>query len=154
MNADSSFGRIAGIDYGTVRIGVAVSDAGRTLASPLDTRVRGNQSADAEYFRQLVDLEEIRLFVVGLPIHLSGEESEKSREARRFGQWLGEVTGISVEYFDERFSSRQADEFLREGGLTRQRRKRRRDMLAAQVMLAAYLESSRHGRQDVSGLDD
>jgi putative Holliday junction resolvase len=154
MNADSSFGRIAGIDYGTVRIGVAVSDAGRTLASPLETHVRGSEAADAAYFRQLVDREEIHLFVVGLPIHLSGEESEKSGEARRFGQWLGEVTGVAVEYFDERFSSRQADEFLHAGGLTRQRRKKRRDMLAAQVMLAAYLESSRPGRQDVSGLDD
>ena len=154
MNTDASPGRIAGIDYGTVRIGVAVSDAGRTLASPLETRARGDESADAEYFRKLVSREEIRLFVVGLPIHLSGEESEKSREARRFGRWLGEVTGVPVEFFDERFSSREADEFLQAGGLTRQRRKKRRDMLAAQVMLAAYLESSRHGRQDVSSLDD
>jgi putative Holliday junction resolvase len=154
INAEPSPGRIAGIDYGTVRIGVAVSDAGRTLASPLETRVRGSEEADAEYFRQLVDGEEIRLFVVGLPIHLSGRESDKSREARRFGQWLAQVTGVPVEYFDERFSSRQADEFLQAGGLTRRRRKKRRDMLAAQVMLAAYLDASRHGRQDVSGLDD
>lgn len=154
MNADAPPGRIAGIDYGTVRIGVAVSDPGRTLASPLGTHVRGSESADAEFFRNLVDREEIHLFVVGLPIHLSGEESEKSREARRFGQWLGEVTGVAVEYFDERFSSRRADALLHEGGLTRQRRKKRRDMLAAQVMLAAFLDSGHDGRQDVSGLDD
>jgi putative Holliday junction resolvase len=154
MNLDASPGRIAGIDYGTVRVGVAVSDAGRTLASPLGTYVRGGESADAEYFRKLVEREEIRLFVVGLPIHLSGEESEKSREARRFGEWLGKVSGIDVEFFDERFSSRQADEFLHEGGLTRKRRNKRRDMIAAQVMLAAYLESGHQGRQDTSGLDD
>jgi putative Holliday junction resolvase len=154
MNADAPPGRIAGIDYGTVRIGVAVSDPGRAMASPLETHDRGGEAADADYFRKLVDREDVHLFVVGLPIHLSGEESQKSHEARRFGQWLGEVTGIEVEYFDERFSSRQADAFLHEGGLTRKRRKKRRDMLAAQVMLAAYLESSRHGRQDVSGLDD
>jgi len=154
MNADAPPGRIAGIDFGTVRVGVAVSDADRTLASPLETHLRTSESADAEYFRSLVEREEIRLFVVGLPIHLSGEESQKSREARRFGQWLGTVTGVAVEFFDERFSSRQADQFLHEGGLTRKRRKKRRDMLAAQVMLAAYLESGRGGRQDVSGLDD
>jgi putative Holliday junction resolvase len=154
MNPEPRHDRIAGIDFGTVRVGVAVSDPGRTLASPLETRVRGTETADAEYFRQLVDREGIGLFVVGLPIHLSGEESEKSHQARRFGHWLGEVTGVAVELFDERYSSRQADEYLDAGRLTRKRRKRRRDMLAAQVMLAAYLDSSRHGRQDVRGLDD
>ena len=151
MPQPSAPGRVAGIDYGTVRVGVAVSDANRTLASPLETYTRRGESADAGFFRQLVEREEIRLFVVGLPVHLSGEESEKSHEARRFGAWLAEVTGLAVEYYDERFSSVQADSFLHAGKLTRQRRKQRRDMLAAQVMLAAYLESGRSSRRNRPG---
>jgi putative Holliday junction resolvase len=153
--ADSSTpGRVAGIDYGTVRVGVAISDANRTLASPLETYTRQRQPDDANFFRHLVDREEIRLFVVGLPVHLSGEESEKSLEARQFGTWLAEVTGVPVEFYDERFSSVQADGFMQAGKLTRKRRKQRRDMLAAQVMLAAYLESGKGGEENPRGLED
>jgi putative Holliday junction resolvase len=154
MALPSSPGRVAGIDYGTVRIGVAISDAGRTIASPLETRHRGSQAADADYFRQLVQREQVQLFVVGLPVHLSGDESEKSREARSFGAWLEEATGVAVEYFDERFTTVQAEGFLRSGKLTRKRRQQRRDMLAAQLMLAAYLESGRAGNEQPGPLED
>ncbi len=154
MALPASPGRVAGIDYGTVRIGVAISDAGRTIASPLEMRHRGSQAADADYFRQLVQREQVQLFVVGLPVHLSGEESEKSREARSFGAWLEEAAGVAVEYFDERFTTVQAESFLRSGKLTRKRRQQRRDMLAAQLMLAAYLESGKAGNEQPGPLED
>jgi putative Holliday junction resolvase len=147
-------GRIAGIDFGTVRIGVAVSDADRTLASPLETYRRAGQEADADYFRDLVQREQITRFVVGLPVHGSGHESEKSREARQFGRWLGEVTGVDVDFHDERYTSLQADELLRMGNLTKKKRQSRRDMLAAQIMLASYLESSPGGAAEPGPLED
>ncbi len=89
-------GRIAGIDYGTKRIGVAITDPDRRLASPLANYDRASPAQDAAYFRQLVADEQIVAFVVGLPIHLSGQESRKSREARAFGDWLEETTGRPV----------------------------------------------------------
>lgn len=133
-------GRVAGIDYGHVRIGIAISDPDRTIASPLENYNCRGREQDARRFRRLVAEEGVVLFVVGLPIHLDGRESEKSREVRKFGQWLGETTGIPVEYFDERFTSREAEQLLQAAELTKQRRKKRLDMLAAQIMLSAYLE--------------
>ena len=147
-------GRIAGIDYGTVRIGVAITDAGRTLASPLEQYTRADATADQRYFRRLVQEEAISLFVVGLPIHLSGDESQKSHEARQFARWLGETTGIPVELFDERFSTAEAEIALLEGELTNKQRKKRRDMLAAQFMLAGYLEAQRGREVESESIED
>ena len=91
------------------------------------------------------------LWVVGLPVHLDGRESAKSREARSFGQWLGQVTGVPVEFFDERFTTSEAEQLLLGAGLTGKRRKRRSDMVAAQIMLGAYLESRTKGLQSPPG---
>jgi putative Holliday junction resolvase len=147
-------GRVAGIDFGTVRIGIAISDPARTLASPYENYARGTAEQDAERFRRLVAEEEVTLFVVGLPVHLDGRESEKSRQARQFGQWLADVTGVAVEYFDERFTSTQAEQALLEAGMTSKRRKKRKDMLSAQIMLGAYLESHGRGADAPGPLDD
>ena len=143
-------GRIAGIDYGTRRIGIAISDAGQSIASPLDNHTRRGEADDRRYFQELVQQERIALFVVGLPVHLDGRESQKSVEARQFGQWLAEVTGVEVLYYDERFTTQEAELALSQFGLTKKQRKARLDKLAAQIMLSAYLES-RRARPDESG---
>ena len=147
-------GRIAGIDFGTVRIGIAISDAERSIASPLENYTRRGLEQDARRFQRLVSEEDVKLFVVGLPVHLDGCESQKSAEARQFGQWLAEATGVPVEFFDERFTSNEAEHFLLEAGLTNRRRKQRLDMVAAQIMLSAYLESREKGQQNPLPLDD
>ncbi len=152
--ATSPAGRIAGIDFGTVRIGIAVTDARQTLASPCENYTRRGESADAKHFRNFVAEERITRFVVGLPVHLSGDESAKSREARAFGAWLAQVTGVPVEYYDERFTSSEAEQFLAGAELTKKQRKARRDKLAAQIMLAAYLESRSRGETKAEPLDD
>jgi len=149
-----AIGRVAGIDFGTVRIGVAVSDPDRTIASPLENYTRTSPDQDARHFRRLAEEEGVRLFVVGLPVHLDGRESQKSAEAREFGRWLGEVTGLPVEFYDERFTTAEAEELLLSAELTSKRRKKRRDMLAAQIMLAAYLQSHRKGSEGPGPLDD
>ena len=136
-------GRLAGIDYGTVRIGIAISDFGRTIASPLENYNRRDQRQDERYFQQLASEEEIVAWIVGLPIHTDGNESQKSIEARSFGKWLAETTSLPVTWCDERYSSQFAENLLNEGGLTSKQRKKRKDMLAAQIILSAYLES--HG---------
>lgn len=161
MNAESTstalpYGRIAGIDFGTVRIGIAITDPEHTIASPLETYTRKDKRQDAKRFRELVEEERIVQFVVGLPIHLSGQESQKSAEARGFAAWLGEVTDRPVKLFDERFTTAQANELMGQAELTSSRRKARRDMLAAQILLAAYLEASaaNRRREDPGPLDD
>lgn len=139
-------GRLAGIDYGTVRIGVAITDPDQRLASPLENYTR-RAAADAAWFKQLAANERIVGFVVGLPVFGSGEESPKSREARQFGQWLGELTGVPVRYFDERYTSAHAEALLIDADFSRKQRKQRLDKLAAQILLAAYLESSRSNQE-------
>jgi putative holliday junction resolvase len=145
--------RIAGIDYGTVRIGIALGDTEVGIAGPYETYNRRNEAQDADYFRQFVNEERIGRLVVGLPVHLDGNESQKSREAREFGAWLAEITGVSVEFFDERFSSSEAEAILGDAQLTKKRRKARVDQLAAQIMLTAYLESGARGQDQPGGLE-
>jgi putative Holliday junction resolvase len=154
--ADSQIspGRIAGIDYGTVRIGIAVSDARQSIASPYENYTRRGAEADAQRFERLAKEEQIQLFVVGLPIHGDGRESQKSQEARRFGAWLQEKSGVPVEFFDERFTSVEAEQHLLAAELTKKRRKARLDMLAAQILLQAYLESKSRGKTEPQGLED
>lgn len=146
-------GRIAGIDFGTVRIGVAITDPAQQLASPLDNYTRRGLEADAAYFRKLAAEERLAGFVVGLPVHTSGHESEKSHQSRQFAQWLAETTSLPVRLFDERYTSAHAEEALLAAGLTKKRRKERLDKLAAQIMLVAYLESSRR-EEPPGGLED
>ena len=131
-----------------------MTDPDRTMASPLEIYTRRNPQLDAKYFQQFAKEERIALWVVGLPVHLDGRESRKSREARRFGQWLQESTSLPVEFFDERFSTAQAEELLMAADLTDKKRKQRLDKLAAQIMLSAYLESQTKGQQEPGALDD
>lgn len=148
-----TFGRIAAVDYGTVRIGIALSNASRTLASPYEIYARRSPDRDAEYFQKLVKNEAIALFVVGLPVLGHGGESQKSIEAQSFGKWLTAQTGVAVEYFDERYTSVFAEQLLQEAGLTKKRRKERLDKLAAQILLTAYLESPTRGQTGPGALD-
>ena len=149
-----SAGRIAGIDFGTVRIGIAVSDPDRSLASPLEIYTRRTPELDARRFRDLAAREGVCLWVVGLPVHLDGRESRKSLEARQFARWLAQTTGIPAELFDERFTSVEAEELLRDARLSSRRRKNRIDMVAAQILLTAYLQSQSKGREPPGAIDD
>jgi putative Holliday junction resolvase len=147
-------GRIAGIDYGTVRVGIALSDPERILASPSENYTRRGEKQDAKRMQQLVEEDGVVLFVVGLPVHLDGRESQKSIEAREYGAWITEVTGVAVEFFDERFTSSEAERYLIDARMTSKRRKKRLDMIAAQIMLSAYLESHSPNQSNPGSLDD
>ena len=115
--------RIAGIDFGTVRIGIAVADSELKIASPYANYNCRTPPLDAAYFADFARREAIDRFVVGLPVHLDGRESQKSHEARQFGQWLGEATGVEVVYFDERFTSAEAEQHLAMAKLTKKQRR-------------------------------
>src|SRR5262245_53674058 len=129
--------RLAGIDFGTVRVGIALADTEVRIAGPYENYTRRTKELDAQYFIRLAEEEQLGRFVVGLPVHLDGNEGQKSKEVRSFGQWLGEVTGVPVEFFDERFTTAEADELLDQRKLTTKQRQSRRDQLAAQVMVTA-----------------
>jgi len=133
--------KLLGVDYGSVRVGLAVTDPDRKLAFPLTTYHRRARDEDAAFFRELVEREEVGGIVVGLPIHTDGREGQKAAEARAFGKWLAETTGLPAAFFDERFTTAQAEAALWSAGLTHAKRKERRDRVAAQILLQAYLEA-------------
>ena len=133
-------GRLAGIDFGTVRIGIAICDQNQSFASPVENYQRRELEGDARRFQKLVEQEDIVGIVIGLPISTDGQETAKSLEARKFGTWLGEVTSLPVRFHDERFTTSLAHELMIAGNIKASKRKKRLDMIAAQQMLQAYLE--------------
>ncbi len=92
--------------------------------------------------------------MVGLPLHLDGRLSEKAQEALAFGARLSELTGLPVDYMDERFTSVEAGYYLREAKMTMKQRKKRTDKIAAQILLANYIERGCRGTEIPEPLDD
>jgi putative Holliday junction resolvase len=146
--------RLLAIDPGQVRLGLAISDTERRLASPLTTYTRRNPRQDALFFMKIIEDEEIGQIVIGLPVHLDGNEGEQARAARKFGVWLQDATGLSCVFYDERFTTFEAESSLLEAGLTRKKRKARRDRVAAQILLQTYLDAGCPGESKAGSLDD
>lgn len=139
-------GRILGIDYGTRRIGLAMSDAGETLAFPL-TVVEGERDLHRELERLLAE-ESVERIVVGLPLNMNGTIGPKAREALAFKARLEKRYGLPVDTSDERLSTVQADDLLREAGLSFSKRAKRVDKVAAQILLQAYLDRRREAESE------
>ena len=147
-------GRVIGIDYGTVRIGIAVSDPGQSIASPLEIWQSRGEKANAKYFKALVQQESPAGFVVGLPLHMSGDSSGKSREAVAFGVWLRKLTALPVAFADERYSTAMAKEICQQLGLSGNKRKAHLDKIAAQVILASWLERQDRQQSPRESIED
>ncbi|MBI3862816.1 MAG: Holliday junction resolvase RuvX [Planctomycetia bacterium] len=144
--ANASFparGRLLGLDYGTKRIGLALSNLEQTIATPHETYERRDETQDARHLARTVKEFAVVGLVVGLPVHMSGDEGEKAREARTFGEWVARVTSLPVMFTDERYTTAQADEHLFAAQVSPKKRKALRDMLAAQILLQAFLDSPR-----------
>jgi putative holliday junction resolvase len=127
--------RIMGIDFGTKRIGLAVSDESNTFASELEI------IAPKDFWATLSDKIaqfEIESFVVGLPLNMSGEFSEKTKEAQAFGDKLQTTTNLHVEMMDERLSSSMASTIFASNGASGGNKGL--DSLAAQIILQNYLD--------------
>jgi len=132
-----------GLDLGVKTIGVAVSDPGRSFASSLGVIRRRGTEADLERLAALVREHEAALIVLGLPLHLSGKESEGSRRSREFARVLEQRLGLEVVLVDESLTTRDAENVLLEANLSRRKRKRAVDGLAAAFILQSYLNELR-----------
>lgn len=138
-------GALLGIDYGTKRIGLAVCDPDRIIASPLTTQA--NDSSKDAFFANLFAQSKFVGIVVGLPLHASGEESPMSAEARAFARWLADLSKLPVVMWDERYTSHAAEGALRDAKLTHKKRKAKVDRVAAQMILQGFIDagSPAHG---------
>lgn len=139
--------RAAAVDYGTVRIGLAVADELGLLAHPRPC-LDGHQPQQAlAALSELARSEGIGVFLVGLPRGLKGQESASTRRARRFAERLASVSGVRVVLMDEWLTTREAEGRLREQGLDVRAQRARIDSAAAAVLLQSYLDAER-GRSE------
>jgi putative holliday junction resolvase len=127
-------------------VGLALSDPLRMTARPFEVIPR---STVVERVVELVAEYQVGAIVVGLPNPLRGGESESSRLARDLGEELERATGVEVEYVDERYTSRMADEALLESGMKRRDRRRTVDKVAAALILQTYLDGNSPIDRDV-----
>ncbi|MFN3420540.1 MAG: Holliday junction resolvase RuvX [Armatimonadota bacterium] len=140
-------GRILAVDYGEKRVGLAISDELRITASPLTTLLR---SSDDEIIAQIVQLAQkyrVEEIVIGLPVRTDAKQGEMEQRVRSFAKKLRCRTKVPVALFDERFTTRIAEQVLLEADLSRKKRKRVRDKLAAVILLQSYLESKAWERE-------
>ncbi len=134
--------RVLGIDVGTVRVGLAVSDETCTLASPVATIPNNSRTMWARIAREMEDRDVDRV-VIGLPRRLDGSEGDASEHARQFAADLAERTGSPIELWDERFTTTIAERSLIESGVRRKRRREVIDAVAAAVLLQSWLDARR-----------
>ncbi len=134
--------RYLGIDHGSKRIGLAVGDDDIAMALPLpQLQSTGRATTDAPAIKKVVDEHDIDIIVLGLPLHMDGNEGDQARRARAYGRDLGAALNVPVEFWDERLSTHAADGLLDDNeDLTTLQRRARRDSLAAKTFLQTFLE--------------
>jgi putative Holliday junction resolvase len=147
--------RILALDIGRRRIGLAVTDALGSMVHGLDTLQRKSVKADLTRLTQIAKERKSELILAGLPLYRSGDESPMSAEIRTFGAKLSEAAGLDVVYFDERFTSVEAEARLQERGwslkrLLEEKKKGAVDRMAAMLLLEDYLRHREEGERRTS----
>jgi putative Holliday junction resolvase len=143
-------GRILALDVGKKRIGLAISDALGISAQGLPTFQRTRIRDDLRLLAELAREREVALFLIGRPLHMSGEESKQSTYTAEFADRLKQATGIPIVYWDERLTSAEAARVLREGNASIEQRKAAIDKLAAVLLLESYLEARHYSAGEAS----
>lgn len=131
--------RKIGIDYGEVRIGLAVCDPMGIIASPLETFVRKYEADDVKRLREIFKRHDADTLVFGLPLNMDGTESDMSRAVREFAGLFG-GDGYNIAFIDERMSSMQSASMLSGANLSLNKRRQVVDKVAAQIILQSYID--------------
>jgi putative Holliday junction resolvase len=134
-------GRALGVDLGTRRVGIALSDPGRIISSPLETLTVESESMLVDRLLRLCREKDVTTIVIGLPLSADGSEGPGCARARRIARKMGEA-GIPAELVDESWTSRDAEQVVREMGKTRRTAKEKVDAVAASLILRDYLEGA------------
>ena len=132
---------ILGIDYGRKRIGVAVSDVGQRIASPLSTVDASDNAPAVASIKSLAEKHGAGKIVVGLPRSMNGSLGPMARETMKFVEELRTSVDVPVQTWDERLTTAQAEREMISADMTRAKRRQKLDKVAAQIMLQSYLDS-------------
>ncbi len=137
-------GRVLALDLGRKRIGLAISDELGITAQGLDTLERTGRRDDIEALRRIVAERGVTLILMGDPLHMSGDASRQGDYTREFASELERKTGLSIEFRDERWTSREAERTIRGAGVANKSRKPTIDRLSAVILLQSYLDSRQY----------
>lgn len=132
--------RILALDPGTKRIGVALSDELGWTAQPLETFERKSLNVDVAHINELVRRHDVREIVVGMPIQLNGRMGPAAQSVQQFLEALQAAVGVPVVAWDERLTTKAAEQMLIEADVSRKKRKGAVDRVAAALLLKSYLE--------------
>ena len=132
-----------GIDFGSQRVGVSISDSAGRLALPLETLSRTSDRQIIERLAQIAAQEEVDLLVLGEPLRLDGSPGPAAKRVHRFAVKLKQRTGLQVRLIDEALTSVEAAQRLREAGVDPRKHPERIDALAAQILLQEALDHPR-----------
>ena len=133
-------GAVAGLDLGTVTIGVAVSDLRRRVATPLETVRRRKFTLDAQRLLEIAKGRDLQGFVLGLPVNMDGSEGPRAQSTRAFARNLERLTDLPITFWDERLSTVAAERALLEADASRKRRAEVIDHVAAGFILQGMLD--------------
>lgn len=138
---NENLGRVMALDLGEKRIGIAMSDPGRIIASPHSVVARRSRSADFARYNELIRNNEVSLVVIGLPITLSGQEGQRAAWVRDYAADLGRAIETPIEFWDESLTTVAATEALHAQGRRGRKVKERVDAVAAALILQSYLDA-------------
>jgi putative Holliday junction resolvase len=141
--------RVLAVDWGSKRIGLALSDPTGAIAQPLPHVERRSDAQALAAVAETAQMHRVGRIVVGLPRNMDGSEGAAAATARRFGTRLAERAGLAVDFWDERLTTAAAERALVAADVSRTRRRRVRDGVAAALMLQGYL-AARHRRETQS----
>lgn len=132
--------RLMGIDYGDKRIGIAFSDLLQVIASPYEIYQTKTQEEDIEYLSNLAHNQSVEKIVFGLPLQMDGGEGERAKVTREFASKLEKKSGIPVFFQDERLSSVEAEDMLKQSKMNWKERKKHLDKLSASIILESFMK--------------
>lgn len=132
--------RTMGLDYGTVRIGVAISDPDGIIAQPKGYIEAVPYKLCIQKIADTCKEYQIGSIVIGLPKHMNGDEGESAKAARALGDKIAEATSIPIDFIDERLTSVSANNFLTEGNIKAPGKREKVDSVAAAIILQNYLD--------------
>ena len=137
-----------GLDYGDMRIGVALSDPTMLIATGLETYTRKTNKLDIEHLARIIAENAVNKVVFGLPLNMDGSEGIRVVKTKSFAEKLKAQTGVEIDFFDERLSSVDAEAILVDAGVRRDKRKGVIDKLAATLILQGYLDYKRENKNE------
>lgn len=140
---NDAYYRVMALDYGDVRIGIALSDPTRFLATGYENYTRKDLVTDCKHIADIISSNNVKVVVLGLPLNMDGSKGVRVEKTYEFAEELKKYTSVDIDYLDERLTSVSAEKILISADISRKKRKEVLDKLSATIILQDYLDSKK-----------